>query len=157
VVKDFFKPKRISLLATVFSASALAATLFLGSVNPSHADSGSCSLATLKGTYVFAYDGFHIVGGKQVSFAEAGQEKYDSNGHVAGVYSGSEGKQVSHQIRYTGTYTITPECLMNLTTKESTGDISHYDQFVSPNGSGFTFTQTDSGYVSSGWEKRVGN
>jgi hypothetical protein len=106
---------------------------------------------------VFADDGFHIVGGKQVSFAEAGQEKYDGNGHVAGVFSGSEGEQVSHQIRYTATYTITPECLMTLTTKDSTGAISHYDQFVSPDGREFTFTETDSGYVSSGWEKRVEN
>jgi len=159
VVKDFFTLKGISRLATVsLASSALATALFLGSVNPSHADSGHggrCSLATLKGTYVFANDGFHIVEGKAVPFAQAGQETYDGNGHIEGVYSGSEGKQVAEQIRYTGTYTITPECFADLTYKDSTGVISHYHQFVSPNGRVFTFAQTDRGYVTSGWEKRA--
>ncbi len=156
MVKDFFTPRWISRLATVpLASSALATALFLGSANPSYAHSGHCSLATLKGTYVFANDGFHIVDGKAVPFAQAGQEKYDGDGHLTGVYSGSEGKQVYDQISYTGTYTITPECIMDVTFKDSTGVISHYHQFVSPDGRVFTFAQTDRGYVTSGWEKRV--
>jgi hypothetical protein len=159
VVKRLLKSKRLFNLARVgLPTGALTMALFLGSVSPSyaaHQTAGRCSLATLNGTYVFANDGFQIVGGKPVPFSSAGQETYDGHGHVKGVFSGVTGELVSRQILYTGTYTITPKCLMSLTFTDTTGVTSHYDQYVSPDGRVFTFAQTDPKFVTSGWEVRV--
>ena len=47
--------------------------------------------------------------------------------------------------------------LMTYTIKDSTGNVSNFDQFVAPNGRFFTFVETDQGSVSSGWETKVGN
>jgi hypothetical protein len=159
VVKGFLKLKRLfSLVIVGLPVGVLTTALFCGSVSPSsaaHQTVKRCSLATLNGTYVFANDGFQMIGGKEVPFSSAGQEKYDGNGHMNGVFSGVTGQSVSHQIRYTGTYSITPECLMTLTFTDTTGVTSHYDQYVSPDGRFFSFAQTDPGFVTSGWEVRV--
>src|SRR5437764_11624842 len=48
-----------------------------------------CSLATLKGTYVFTFDGVQIVGSDRVPLASAGVATYDGQGHLHGVLSQS--------------------------------------------------------------------
>ena len=158
MVKGLLKSKRLSRLVTVgLPAGVFSIALFLGSVSPSYAHQAAkrCSLTTLKGTYIFANDGFQMIDGKEIPFSSAGQETYDGHGHMTGIFSGVTGQSVSHQIRYTGTYTITPKCLMTLTFTDTTGVTSHYDQYVSPDGRVFSFAQTDPGFVTSGWEIQV--
>ena len=113
-----------------------------------------CTLDTLKGTYIFAPQGFQVQDGQQLPIALAGTETFDGKGHVEGQYTQSINGEIS-RVTYRGTYTITPDCVGTETVTDSTGATSHYDQFVSPDGKEFTFVQTDPGSVIAGSERRV--
>jgi hypothetical protein len=164
-MKEFLRLKLISRLATVgLLSGAFAMTPLFSSVSYAHERGPAtqkggqgCSLATVKGTYVFGDDGFLIERSQKIPTASAGQEIYDGKGNVQGIFSGSEGGKITGQSSYTGKYTITPDCIMNVIFTDEAGDITHYDNFVSPDGSMFTYIQTDEGSVLSGWEKRVPN
>jgi hypothetical protein len=118
----------------------------------------TCSEATLHGTYLFAYDGVEIKEDHHTPFAVAGYEVYDGKGKVKAVSSSSTGGEISSNNTTSGTYTVNQDC----TGTVSYTDGTHYDQFIAPNGSLFTFVQTDPGVVASGFEpqgtaKRVGD
>lgn len=114
-----------------------------------------CSLATLQGTYIFAYDGIQLKDGKQIPFAQAGQETYNGDGTMTGVFSGNFGGEVVRNAPYTGTYTVNDDCTGSLTTTEETGVISHYDQFTGPRGDELSFVQTDPDFIAAGFQRRV--
>jgi hypothetical protein len=108
-----------------------------------------CSLATLQGTYVSAFDGVQIVGSDRVPFTIAVVETFDGKGHIHGIYSGSaNGKVFAHQVRFTGTYTVKPDCTATETDTDATGSVDHYDDFTTPDGSLITGVQTDPGSMS---------
>src|SRR3712207_6431329 len=65
-----------------------------------------CSLATLRGTYLFAQDGVEIKGNNQVPFTFAGYEVYHGNGKVNVVASGSVNGKITRNLRLSGTYTV---------------------------------------------------
>jgi hypothetical protein len=113
-----------------------------------------CSLATLRGTYIFAYKQFTIENGTQIPAAFAGQEVYDGDGTMTGVYSASVNGQITRNVPYTGTYTVNADCTGTLTTTEELGTF-HYDQFVGPKGDEFSWVATDPGIVAAGFERRV--
>jgi hypothetical protein len=116
-----------------------------------------CSNATLKGTYLFAYDGWQIdADNVRKPFAFSGMEIYNGDGTMRGIYSGSTDGVVSQMVGYTGISTIHPDCTGEQTfTDDPTGAVTHYDIFVAPSGEEFTFVQTDPGFVSAGSERRV--
>jgi hypothetical protein len=115
-----------------------------------------CSVATLRGTYAYSYDGFIIgAGGEQQPFAFSGIESYDGAGTMTGIYSGSTNGVIDEDVFYTGTYTVNPDCTSELTNVDPVAGETHYDQFVDPSGDEFTFVQTDEGVVASGSERRV--
>jgi hypothetical protein len=114
----------------------------------------SCSVETLKGTYIFEYTGFTIDDGEHVPFSAGGLEYYNGDGTMRGVFSGVDGGVVE-DLEYTGTYTVNPDCTSELTTNDPIFGESHYDQFLDPDGQRFTFVQTDEGFVASGFERRV--
>jgi hypothetical protein len=110
-----------------------------------------CSKATLDGKYMFAQDGVIITGNDQVPFALAGYQVYNGNGQVNAVSSGNANGEVFRNERFSGTYTVTADCIATATYTDG----SQYDQFVAPNGSLFTFVQTEpSEWVMSGFELR---
>jgi hypothetical protein len=111
-------------------------------------------LATLNGTYVFAFDGVQIVGRDRVPTAFAGLGTFDSRGHVHGVFSQSVNGKITHLNRYTGTYTVKPDCTVTETDTDVTGAVFHFDEFAAPDGSLFAFVETDPGVVTSGYESR---
>ena len=113
-----------------------------------------CSLATLRGTYIYAYDGFNVENGQRFPFAFAGQEVYYGDGTMTGVHSASTNGTITRDIPYTGTYTVNRDCTGTLTTTEELGTF-HYDQFVGPKGNEFSWVATDPGVVASGFERRV--
>ena len=113
-----------------------------------------CSLATLRGTYIYDYEGFNIENGTQIPVAYAGQEVYYGDGTVTGVYSASTNGTITRNVPYTGTYTVNGDCTGTLTTTEETGTF-HYDQFVRPKGDEFSWVATDPGVVASGFQRRV--
>ena len=76
-----------------------------------------CSVATLRGTYIYSYDGFIIgEGGEQQPFAFSGIESYDGAGTMTGIFSGSTNGVIDEDVFYTGTYTVNADCTSELTT-----------------------------------------
>ena len=115
-----------------------------------------CSEATLRGTYIFSFDGFTVgQGGEQQPFAFSGIESYDGAGTMTGIFSGGTNGVIDEDVLYTGTYTVNADCTSELTTVDPLFGETHYDQFVDPSGDEFRFVQTDQGVVASGSERRV--
>jgi hypothetical protein len=109
-----------------------------------------CSEATLRGTYLFGTEGFGIEGNDKIPFAAAGYEVYNGNGNVNSVFSFSVNGKITRHEHASGTYTVKADC---------TGTVTYpggnlYDQFIAPDGSMFTFVQTDPGAVNAGFELR---
>ena len=97
-----------------------------------------CSEATLHGTYLFAYDGFAIQGNDQRPFAVAGYDVFDGNGNVKSVSSFNVNGKITRKEHVSGTYSVNADCTSTATYSDGT----HYDQFIAPDGSKFTFVQT---------------
>jgi hypothetical protein len=118
----------------------------------------TCSEATLRGTYLFAYQGVEIKDNDHVPFATAGYEVYDGKGNVSGIATTSVEGEVSRNETFSGTYTVNEDCTGTSTYTDGT----HYDEFIAPDGSMLTFVQTDPGFVASAFElqgtaRRVGD
>jgi hypothetical protein len=118
-----------------------------------------CSVATLHGTYLFAFNGVEITGNnEQVPFAIAGYAVFDGNGKEKGVASSNFNGEVSRKEPVSGTYTVNADCTGTVTYRDG----SQIDVFIAPDGSMFTFVQTKpselvgSGFEPRGTAKRVG-
>ena len=112
-----------------------------------------CSNATLDGTYLFAYDGVQIQGTNKGPFATAGFQVHDGINKVKkGRYSANFNGKVFHNDPFSGKYAVNANCTGTATFTDGT----HYDLFIAPDGSMFTFVQTDRRYVTSGTAQRVG-
>src|SRR5262249_62343286 len=114
------------------------------------------SLRTLKGTYVYHCAGFRLDNGQQVHFAFAGEDHFDGNGTVTGVFSYSDNSPLLQQhISYSGTYTVNPDCTGTYTTVDENGVSGNLDLFFGRDGEEVTFIFTDPGVVDAGVERRV--
>jgi len=131
--------------------------LIWGAGQPEQAWSeNSCSLRTLKGTYVYHCSGIQLVNGQQVHFAFAGQDHFNGDGKVTGVYSYSDNSPILQQhISYSGTYTVNPDCTGTYATVDENGISGHLDLFFGRDGEEVTFIFTDPGVVDAGVERRV--
>jgi hypothetical protein len=111
-----------------------------------------CSVATLHGTYPFAFDGVQITGNDdQAPFAIAGYGVFEGNGKEKSVVSSNFNGEVSRKEFISGTYTVKADCTGTLTF----ADGSQIDMFIAPDGSMFTFVQTKpSELVGSGFQPR---
>lgn len=161
-MKKILERKLLSRSATVgLLTGTLAVASFFGSASSASAarsangTTGHCSLGTLNGTYLFSDNGFFVQGGKRTPFSDAGHETYDGNGHVQGVFTLSDNGTITRLIHYTGTYTVTPQCTGTETYTTTTGVTSHFDQFIAPDGSHFTYVETDPGFVLASTEVRA--
>jgi hypothetical protein len=129
---------------------AFVATGALAQTGQPEQNKAQCSLSTLKGTYLFAADGVQIVGSDQLAFAVAGLDVYDGKGNLEGAVTLSVNGTILRQST-AGTYTINSDC-----TGTSTADTGeHFDLFIAPDGSQFTFIQTDEGSVVAGVETQA--
>lgn len=156
-MKGFPKSKSIlfGLVTVGLLASALVAFFLFGPMGTTQAAASTkCSAATMKGTYIFSNDGYLIEDGNKIPFASAGREQYDGKGRMKGIFSESYNGKITRKEGYSGSYNISSDCIMSLTLDNSS---SKYSQFVSPDGSQFTFIQADNGAVISGEGKRVAN
>jgi hypothetical protein len=155
--------KRVGLLAA--DMVALIGVAFLvgaqGYARGAEDDSkATCSEATLRGTYLFAFDGVQIKENDHghAPLAVAGYEVYDGKGEVNGVASTSVEGEISSNVSVSSTYTVNDDCIGTVTYTDG----SQVDQFIAPDGSMLTFVQTNPGVVASGFElqgtaKRVGD
>ena len=120
--------------------------------NDENAAGAKCSEATLDGRYLFAFDG-HITKGKdQGPFAVAGYQVFDGNGKSKGVSSFSVNGKITENEPFSSTYKVKADCTG--TQVVEAGITTEYDLFIAPDGSMYTFVQTDPGTVASGFEPR---
>ena len=139
------------ILLLVVGAAALS-TVGAGYAKDENASSrAKCSVATLKGTYLFAQNGVEIKGDEQRPFAIAGYDVFDGNGEVKGHASANfNGKITRSKEPLPGTYTVKANCTGTLTFTNGT----RYDIFIAPDGSMFTFVHTNPELVSASFEQR---
>jgi hypothetical protein len=84
-------------------------------------------------------------------FAAAGYEVFHGNGAADTIFSQSVNGEITRNARSSGTYTVNADCTGSTTYP---GINQHFDLFIAPDGSKFTFLQTDPGIVASGFELR---
>jgi hypothetical protein len=112
-----------------------------------------CSEATLDGMYLFAFDGSITEGEDQGPFAVAGYQVFDGDGKSKGVSSFSENGKITRKEPFSVTYTVKADCTGTATLEAII--VTHYYMFIAPDGSKFTFVQTDPGVVATGFELRA--
>jgi hypothetical protein len=148
----------VVLILLLVGAGALT-TVGAGYAKDEDTARAKCSVATLRGTYLFAFNGVEITGNnEQVPFAIAGYAVFDGNGKEKGVASSNFNGEVSRKEPVSATYTVKADCTGTVTYRDG----SHIDVFIAPDGSMFTFVQTKpselvgSGFEPRGTAKRVG-
>ena len=141
-------------------AAALSATGGEGYAKDGGSARAKCSEATLKGTYLFAFDGVEIKSNdEQVPFAIAGYAVFDGHGKAKGVDSSNFNGKVTRKESVSATYTVKADCTGTVTYRDG----SQIDVFIAPDGGEFTFVQTKpsklvgSGFEPRGSAKRVGD
>jgi hypothetical protein len=100
----------------------------------------TCSDDTLRGTYLYADHGVDATRGQP--FAGAGYEYFDGNGNIEGVGSNNSDGVVTRRVFFQGTYEVNADCT-GTSTYTFEGETSHYDLFIDPDGSRFTWIQTN--------------
>jgi len=114
-----------------------------------------CSIATMKGDYLYAQDG--VIPGKSAEknqfFAQAGRENFDGNGRMSGIYSGNFNGSIVRG-NYAGTYTMKADCSGTVTFTDNAKQVYNYDIFATQGGSEFVFVQTDSNSITSAYQRR---
>ncbi len=101
--------------------------------------------------YLLAFDAVAIERDNQLPFAAAGSEVYHGNGKVNVVVSVSVNGEITRNVRSAGTYTVKADCTGTSTYPDLD---EHFDLFIAPDGSLFTFISTDPGVVVAGFERR---
>ncbi len=153
------KQKGLWAAGVVLLVVGVVAVLAVGTGFAKDENAGAkCSEATLRGTYLFAYDGVVIEGNAQEGnaqvpkfsevFAVAGYQVFNGNGNGRGVSSFSVNGEITRKEPYTSTYIVKADC--TATQVVEAGITTHYDLFIAPDGSMYTFVQTDPGTVASG-------
>ena len=114
-----------------------------------------CSLATLKGDYLYAQDGIILgnAAAKNQFFAQAGREHFDGKGGMSGIYSGNFNGTIVRG-SYSGTYAIKADCSGTVTFADNLKQVYNYDVFATQGGSEFVFVQTDPNSITSAYERR---
>ena len=149
--------RRIVVSAAVVAAAGTAAAVGLAGFadastsTPRAASSSACRTSTLRGTYLFQFNGWSISGSTAKPMAFAGTEYFDGAGHIRGYNAGNVNGVAIPNYAYTGTYKIAANC----TGTFIIGTTRHLDLYTSPGGSSFTYVETDHGAVDAGLEQRV--
>ena len=113
-----------------------------------------CSLATLKGDYVYAGDGFDVAGTgstQRTPFATAGREVYAGDGTLSGIDTTSSNGVIA-RTTYTSTYTVNADC--SGTYAYSSDPDNPYELFIDPSGAEFAYVATSTRRVAAGYERR---
>lgn len=107
-----------------------------------------CSVATLRGLYVFAASGYNIVGGAAQPKAILESIRFDGNGTltVPSATVSLNGTILHFPPNGTGTYTVAPDCTGTL----AFGSGPTFDLVLSPRGVEFFMIQTNPNTVLQG-------
>lgn len=116
----------------------------------------TCSNATLRGTYVYAYSGYSGTGGTLTRFTVAGLAVFNGDGTSHGIWTtATEGQPITRLATFQGTYSVNSDCSATEVDTDQNGNVFHYDDFTQPGGQEISFIQTDPNVVSSGTEART--
>ena len=117
------------------------ALIGVGGVAQADDDERRCSVATLRGSYLFAASGYNIVAGVAQPKAIIEVIRFDGNGSLAvpAATVSINGTIVQPPPNGTGTYTIAPDCSGTLLF--SSGQA--FNLFVAPGSRGFSMIQTN--------------
>jgi hypothetical protein len=132
-----------------------------GFANDEDAAGAKCSEATLDGTYLFVAGGSIVKGNNQGPTASAGYQVFNGNGKVDQVSSVNLNGNVFRDIRDIATYKVKADCT-GTSTYITDGVRYQTDLFIAPDGSMFTWVQTNppervtSGFELRGTARRVG-
>lgn len=131
--------------------------LILSSTRAQTGDSqGTCSNATMHGTYVYGYSGYISTRSTLTRFAVAGLAVFNGDGTSQGVWTtATEGQPVARLLTFHGSYSVNSDCSATEIDTDQNGNVSHYDDFTGPSGEEISFVQTDPNVVSSGVEART--
>jgi hypothetical protein len=118
-------------------------------------DEGGCTLATLKGLYMFAQSGYTTVNGSLVPEGVTGKDIFYGNGKFDSLATISIGGDIIQDDAAPGTYTVNSDCTGTVTVHMTppVPDV-HLDIFVAPDGDKYFTIQTDPGNVLSGTIQR---
>ena len=116
----------------------------------------ACSLATLKGLYMFAQSGYQPVNGGLVPLGVTGKDVFHGNGAFDSLATLSIGGTIVPGDAAPGTYTVNSDCTGTVTVHMTppAPDV-HLDIFIQPDGGRFFTIETDPGTVLSGTIQRV--
>jgi hypothetical protein len=113
----------------------------------------SCTLGTLRGTYMFEATGYNIVNGSPVPKAVAEFLNFKGDGTLTSLATLIvNGNVIQDDAAGTGSYAINPDCTGTLTFSPSG---LTFDLFIAPNGSRFHMIETVAGTVLVGEAKRT--
>ncbi len=118
-----------------------------------------CSVATLKGTYLFAQSGYTLSNGAMVPKAVAGRRVFFGNGRVFNELTVSTNGTINEtNPPAQDSYNVRPDCTGTLTINSATGEYKgeiHLKMYISRHGEEIVDIQTDSGTVFAGSQHRV--
>lgn len=121
-------------------------------------EGGYCSNATMRGTYVMAGTGtLFPQGGAPILIGLVGKVVYDGQGNGQVIQTASVGGVIYRQGTFTGTYSVNSDCTGSKTFTSSTGQASHFDFVITPDGRTITWIVTDAGQVLTGSAVRLDN
>jgi hypothetical protein len=149
--------RRIAVLASACGLATVGTLALIGTANAAGAQASlSCSNQTLKGTYDFASTTWSISATDQATpVAKAGFDTFDGDGNGNGVITvNSNGAVVENNETSTSTYSVNADCTGTVVFNES-GNLLHFNMYVSPSGNQFRLVGTDPGSVEAGTETRV--
>ncbi len=153
-----FTPHRPGIVAGFLLAAALLTGATGAAAGPPVEPAGAsrpCGPATLSGRYQFGADGWVVTGSGRIPVSYAGFEEFDGKGHIKGTIRQSVDGRLTGIDHYTSTYTLGADCVASQVARIG-AELTHWDLYVDPTGSRFTFIRTDPGAVTAGWEHRVG-
>lgn len=151
---------------TGFWAISMGALAGAGLLAAASANAGQnedrCSLATLKGLYMFAQSRYQSVNGTLVPLGVTGEGIFYGNGKFDSLATISLGGTI-FTAPAPGTYVINPNsdnppsrCTGSVTVKmQPNAPDVHLDIYIQPDGDQFFTLETDPGTVLSGTEERV--
>jgi hypothetical protein len=105
------------------------------------AQSGKCSLQTLKGNYAARISGWSGSGDTRVPIANVGFVNLDGRGNVTGESTASVDGVITQDIPIVGTYTVDPDTC----TGEATSTIGNFFFVIADNGKQTRIIATDTG------------
>jgi hypothetical protein len=100
---------------------------------------------------MFQGNGWSVSGGTAKPVAFAGAERLDGAGHIRGNSTSSINGVITRTRGFTGTCQVAANCAGTF----SIGTTLHFDLYAYPDGSAFTYIETDRGSVSAAIEQRA--